>query len=92
MPQRPPQALLERRAEEAGGDDRGERRRDDVPARSSELTTQAMNAPNVTISPWAKFDSPVVPKISDSPIEVMAMIIASFKPLASVCGSRLNLL
>ena len=31
----------------------------------------AMNAPNVTISPCAKFDSPVVPKMSDSPIEVM---------------------
>ena len=55
-------------------------------------TTKATNAPNVTISPWAKFDRPVVPKISDSPIEVMAMIIASFKPLASVWGSRLHLL
>ena len=51
-----------------------------------------MNAPKVTISPCEKFDRPVVPKMSDSPIEVMPMIIASFSPLASVCGSRLHLL
>ena len=60
--------------------------------RDREFMTNATNAPNVTISPWAKFDNPVVPKISDSPIEVIAMIIASFNPLASVCGSRLHLL
>ena len=46
----------------------------------------------MTISPWAKFDNPVVPKINDSPTEVMAMIIASLKPLARVCGSWLSLL
>ena len=56
------------------------------------LKPQAISAPNVTISPWAKLDSPVVPKISDRPIDVMAMIIASLKPLASVCRNWLHLL
>ena len=28
---------------------------------NSRLNTQAMIAPNVTISPWAKLDNPVVP-------------------------------
>ena len=56
------------------------------------LNPQAISAPSVTISPWAKFDSPVVPKISESPTDVMAMIIASLKPLARVCGSWLHLL
>ena len=56
------------------------------------LKPHAISAPKVTISPWAKFDSPVVPKIRDRPIDVMAMIIASLNPLASVWGSWLNLL
>ena len=55
------------------------------------LNPQAMTAPNVTISPWAKFDKPVVPKISDSPIDVIAMIVASFKPFARTWGSWLHL-
>ena len=56
------------------------------------LKPQAISAPNVTISPWAKSESPVVPKISESPIEVIAMIVASSSPLARVCGSWLHLL
>ena len=55
------------------------------------LNPQAMTAPNVTISPWAKFDKPVVPKISDSPIDVIAMIVASFNPFARTWGSWLHL-
>ena len=54
------------------------------------LKPQAMIAPNVTISPWAKFDRPVVPKISDRPIDVIAMMIASFTPLARVWGRWLH--
>ena len=51
------------------------------------LNPQAIKAPNVTISPWAKLDRPVVPKISERPTDVMAMIIASLTPLARVCGN-----
>ncbi len=55
------------------------------------LNPQAITAPNVTISPWEKFDRPVVPKMSDSPIDVIAMIVASFSPFARTWGSWLHL-
>ena len=38
------------------------------------LKTKATIAPKVTISPWAKLVSPVVPKISDRPTEQIARI------------------
>ena len=50
------------------------------------LSVQATNAPNVTISPWAKLVRPVVPKISDSPTEHMARIRPSRTPSAKRCA------
>ena len=52
----------------------------------SRLRNHATNAPNVTISPWAKLVRPVVPKISDSPTEHMAMINPSRTPSAKRCA------
>ena len=38
------------------------------------LMYQAMMPPKVTISPWAKLVRPVVPKMSERPIDVMPMM------------------
>ena len=48
----------------------------------SELSHQAINAPNVTISPWAKLVRPVVPKISERPTEHIAITRPSLMPSA----------
>ncbi len=48
------------------------------------LNRYATSAPNVTISPCAKFVSPVVPKISDRPIAHMAMM----RPKRTPCTVR----
>jgi hypothetical protein len=40
-------------------------------------------APSVTSSPWAKLISPVVPKISESPTAVIAMIDPNLMPSTS---------
>jgi hypothetical protein len=40
----------------------------------------AVIAPKVTISAWAKFDSPVVPNTSDRPTEARPSISPKFKP------------
>ena len=53
---------------------------------SSTLMYQATMAPKVTCSPWLKFTRPVVPKISDRPSEVMAMIRPKLRPSKSFCG------
>ena len=55
-------------------------------ARPVTLNRNAISAPNVTISPWAKLVRPVVPKISDSPTEHMAMISPSRMPSAKRCA------
>jgi hypothetical protein len=41
---------------------------------------QATTAPKVTSSPWAKLVSPVVPKMSDSPMAVMAITRPNLMP------------
>ena len=41
-------------------------------------------APKVTSSPWAKLTSPVVPKISESPMATMAMIRPKLDALGEV--------
>ena len=52
------------------------------------LKYQATMAPQVTISPWAKLVSPVVPKISDRPTAQMAMIRPNLMPSKMSCGTR----
>ena len=43
----------------------------------------AARAPNVTISPWAKFDNPVVPNTSDKPIAARASMRPKFSPFTA---------
>ena len=65
-PQRPPQEPVEAATERAAdrhGDERGEDQVDAVVVQRNHATI----APNVTISPWAKLTSPVVPKMSERP-------------------------
>ena len=47
---------------------------------SKTLNQNAIKPPKVTISPWAKLVSPVVPKIKERPTEQMAMISPSRTP------------
>ena len=44
-----------------------------------------MSAPNVINSAWAKFESPVVPKISESPMAASASSSPKFRPLMRRC-------
>ena len=57
-----------------------------IPQRT--LAYQATMAPQVTISPWAKLVSPVVPKISDRPTAQMAMTRPNLMPSKMSCGTR----
>ena len=47
---------------------------------SSTWNSQVNNAPKVTISPWAKLFSPVVPKINEIPIAATASRRPRFRP------------
>ena len=44
------------------------------------MTVGRRSAPTVTSSPWAKLVSPVVPKMSDSPIAPIAMMRPNCRP------------
>ena len=57
-----------------------------IPQRT--LAYQATMAPQVTISPWAKLVSPVVPKISDRPTAQRAMTRPNLMPSKMSCGTR----